>query len=39
MLVIKEGGKPKQGQIQRGFVKGGGKVGGGTSQLSNETFS
>ena len=24
MLVIKEKGKPKQGRIQRGFVKGGG---------------
>ena len=27
MLVIKEKGKPKQGRIQRGFVKGG--MGGG----------
>ena len=25
MLVIKEKGKPKQGRIQRGFVKGGGE--------------
>ena len=39
MLVIKEKGKPKQGRIQRGFVKGGGKVGGDTSPLSNKTFS
>ena len=28
MLVIKEKGKPKQGRIQRGFVKGGGRGGG-----------
>ena len=28
MLVIKEKGKPKQGRIQRGFVKGGGEGGG-----------
>ena len=27
MLVIKEKGKPKQGRIQRGFVKGGGRGG------------
>ena len=26
MLVIKEKGRPKQGRIQRGFVKGGGVV-------------
>lgn len=26
--LLKEKGKPKQGRIQRGFVKGGGKVGG-----------
>ena len=26
MLVIKEKGKPKQGRIQSGFVKGGGVV-------------
>ena len=39
MLVIKEKGKPKQGRIQRGFVKGGGGGGGGvdTSPLPNET--
>ena len=29
MLVIKEKGKPKQGRIQRGFVKGGGGGRGG----------
>ena len=41
MLVIKEKGKPKQGRIQRGFVKGGGAGGGGgdTSPLPNETLS
>ena len=40
MLVIKEKGKPKQGRIQRGFVKGGGGGGVGgvdTSPLPNET--
>ena len=39
MLVIKEKGKPKQGRIQRGFVKGGGGGGGDTSPLPNETLS
>ena len=41
MLVIKEKGKPKQGRIQRGFVKGGGGGGGrgDTSPLPNETYS
>ena len=39
MFVIEKKEKPKQGRIQRGFVKGG--VGGGddTSPLPNETFS
>ena len=41
MLVIKEKGKPKQGRIQCGFVKGGGEGGGvggvDTSPLPNET--
>ena len=37
MLVIKEKGKPKQGRIQRGFVKGGGRSD--TSPLQNETLS
>ena len=40
MLIIKEKGKPKQGRIQRGFVKGGwGGGGGDTSPLPNETLS
>ena len=39
MLVIKERGKPQQGRILHGFVKGGGKVGGDTSPLSNEILS
>ena len=34
MLVIKEKGKPKQGRIQRGFVKGG--VGGRWYQSTSE---
>ena len=39
MLFIKKRGKPKQGRIQRGFVKGGGAVvkwrgGGGASDTS-----
>ena len=40
MLVIEEKGKPKQGRIQHGFVKGGGVgVGwGDTSPLPNETL-
>ena len=37
MLVIKEKGKPKQGRIQRGVVKGGGRSD--TSPLPNETLS
>ena len=37
MLVIKEQGKPKQGRVQRGFVKGGGRSD--TSPLPNETLS
>ena len=37
MLVMKEQGKPKQGRVQRGFVKGGGR--GDTSPLPNETLS
>ena len=32
MLVTKEKGKPKQGRIQRGFVKEGGGGGGGESK-------
>ena len=36
MLVIKEKGKPKQGRIQRGFVKGGGRGGGEWYQSTSE---
>ena len=39
MLVIEKKEKPKQGRIQRGFVKGGGEGGDDTSPLPNETFS
>ena len=36
MLIIKEKGKPKQGRIQRGFVKGGWGGGGGGYQSTPE---